>query len=511
MDYFKDGFEYVVSNLSSIFGSVSAHQYTRTIKKEIDQMMFKMYEEADRRANLSNELLKGFDAEVWHAYTQRINAAVNGQSSSAYMPESTAVGSADIVFDNGRAYSSKYYGTASQSVGQQATTIRARYEILRKNAEKRGETFLSLEEYLEKYFPNAKSANESIYYTQGRLIPSDQLEQAKSLLQKRIAKERSSGRTDVANNLQEVLDSLTDTVDDGKGNTSIRLTKQQAELLAKASKDGTLDEVLEKLGITLKNLIKPHDILRETFKAGLSAATLSFVMNVAPIIINAFSQMVQRGEIDVEQLKKQGFEAITQTAKSFLLGAISGGVIIAAQSGYLGNIMRSSDPTLIGATVVLIFTAIENGIKVVNGKLSKEEYAQTMMRSMFISASSVGFGMAAQALFAEVPVIPYLMGSFVGSALGGFLYNVTEKVFLSYCVESGFTIFGLVKQDYQIDESLLEEIGLSTVKEESIDLPIFVPERFDFEKFNYQGFQYERIGITIVRRGIIGVFNIGYY
>lgn len=511
MDFFKEGFEYVTANLSSIFGSVSAHQYTGVIKNEIDQMMFKMYEEADRRANLSNELLKGFDAEVWHTYTQRINAAVNGQTSSTYMPESTAVGSADIVLDNGQAYSSKYYGTASQSVGQQATTIRARYEILRKNAEKRGESFLSLEDYMEKYFPNAKNANESIYYTQGRLIPSDQLTQARELLQKRIAKEHASGRTAVAENLQEVLDSLTDTVDDGKGNTSIRLTKQQAELLAKASKDGTLDEVLEKMGITLKDLIKPHDMLREAFKAGLSAAALSFVMNVAPIIINAFSQMVQRGEIDVEQLKKQGFDALNQTAKSFLLGAISSGVTIAAQAGYLGNIMTSADPTLIGATVVLIFTAIENGIKVVNGKLSKEEYAQTMMRSMFISASSVGLGMAVQAIFAEVPVIPYLIGSFVGSALGGFLYNVTEKVFLSYCIESGFTFFGLVKQDYQIDERLLEEIGISTFKEESIDLPLFVPENFESEKFNYQGFQYERVGVTIVRRGIVGVFNIGYY
>lgn len=510
MDYFKEGFEYLSANLSSVFGSVASDHYTGVIKGEINQLMYKLYEEAERRPNLDNNFLQGFDAEVFHTGTLNINAAVKGQARTATMPESTDLGSVDISTDSG-SYSGKYYKTASQSVSQQATTIEARYQIAKKSHEARGETFMSREEYMEKYFPNAKSSQESIYFTQGRLIPADQLEDAKRILQNRIAKETAAGRTEVAQNLQEVLDSLTDTIEDSNGNKSIRLTRAEAQMLAQASKDGSLDEVLEKLGITLKDLIAPEDILREAFKAGLSAAALSFVLNVAPIIIDAISMLIQKGEIDVEQLRKRGFSALTQTAKSFVLGSISAGVTIAAQAGYLGNAFSSADPTVIGALVVLTFTAIENGIRVAMGKMTQQEYAQTMMRATVISSFSVGLGIATQAIFAEIPIVPYLLGSFVGSVIGGFAYTVTEKLFLSYCISSGFTFFGLVKQDYQIDEDLLEEIGLTTFKEQGIELPLFQAETFSAEQFHHEALEYERIGVSIVRRGIIGVFNIGYY
>ena len=42
----------------------------------------------------------------------------------------------------------------------------------------------------------------------------------RALIAKKIQKELAAGRTDVAENLQEVLDSLTDVIEDGKGNFS---------------------------------------------------------------------------------------------------------------------------------------------------------------------------------------------------------------------------------------------------------------------------------------------------
>jgi len=510
MDYFKEGFKYANSQLSSILGSVAAEHYTGTVKQEIDGLMFKLREEAERRPGLDDDRLQGFMAEVFHTHTLRINAAVKGQTSTVSMPESTELGSADIMVD-GKSYSSKYYKGAAESVRQQATTIESRYQIAKNRAEARGDNFMTREEYMKKFFPDAKSSQESIYYSQGRLIPSDQLEKAKDLLEKKIAKEQALGRIEKVAMLQEVRDSLTDTVSDGKGNCSIRLKREASQKLTRAVKDGELEEILNEMGISLKNLIKPQDIMREAFQAGLSAATLSFVLNVAPVIIDTISILVQEGHIDVEKLKKQGFEVLTQTAKSFLLGSISASVTIAAKAGYLGTSLVSADPTVIGALVVYTFTAIENGIKVACGKMSKQEYAQTMMRTAFVSAASIGFGTLAQSIFAQIPVVPYLLGSFIGSAVGGFLYQVTEKVFLSYCVESGCVFFGLVKQDYEIDESLLEKIGLSVYKEEAIELHPFVAEKFEVEAFNYSGFEYEHSGVSLIRRGVIGVFSIGYY
>ena len=38
-----------------------------------------------------------------------------------------------------------------------------------------------------------------------------------------------------------------------------------------------------------------------------------------------------------------------------------------------------------------------------------------------------------------------MIGSFVGSIIGSFTYNVGHKAIVSFCVDSGFTMFGLVE------------------------------------------------------------------
>lgn len=506
---FKLGMSFVTSHLSSVFASLNSEAWTNGCEQQIEEMKAAM-EAAAKGKNLDADHLQGFMAEFWHKYTYNTKAAIKGSSSRATMPESNAFGSVDLSV-NGKDFSLKYYKNAVSSAKSQETTIRARYEQARAAAERRGEKFMSLEEYMKKRgYPEGTDPNQSIYFGQGKLIPSDQLAEAKAYLEKRIQKELAAGRTEVAENLQNVLDSLTDVIDDGKGNSSIQLTRQQAQMLAEAAKNGDLDDVLEKLGITLKDLISPADIMRQAFKAGASAALISFVLNVAPIIVNAVSMLVANGEVDADELKEMGLAAITGSASGFLNGTVSAALTSCCQIGLLGEAMKSVDPSFIGSMVALTINMAENSFKLASGKISKGEYAQELMRSYFVTGFSLAGAGIVQIMFVEAPFIASMLGSFIGSVVGGFVYSATEKLIISYCMESGWTFFGIVDQNYELPTEILEDIGVAVFGAETFKQDLFEYETFESGKFDAAYFEYEKIGLTILKRGLIGVFNIGY-
>lgn len=506
---FKKGADFFFSNFSSVFGALSGDAYANLCEQQIEELKIAM-EAAAQNKNLDADRLQGFMAEIFHKGTFNLNAVIRGSSSRATMPESNAFGSVDI-FVNGKVFSLKYYKDAVSSAKSQSTTIRERYEQARAAAERRGEKFMSLEEYMKKRgYPKGTNPDQSIYFGQGKLIPSDQLADAKAYLEKRIQKELAAGRTEVAKNLQEVLDSLTDVIEDGKGNSSIQLTRQQAQMLAEAAKNGELDDVLEKLGITLKDLVSPSDIMRQAFKAGVSAALVSFVLNVAPIIVNAISMLVANGEVDADKLKEMGLAAVTGSARSFLNGTVSAALTSCCKIGLLGEAMKSADPMFIGSMVAFTINLAENSFKLASGKITKGEYAQEIMRSYFVTGFSMAGAGIVQTVFFEAPVIATMLGSFIGSIVGGFVYNVTEKLIISYCIESGWTFFGIVDQNYELPTEILKDIGVAVFGAESFEQDVFESEMFESRKFDAAYFEYEKIGLTILKRGLIGVFNIGY-
>lgn len=44
------------------------------------------------------------------------------------------------------------------------------------------------------------------------------------------------------------------------------------------------------------------------------------------------------------------------------------------------------------------------------------------------------------------------------------VYNIGKKKLISFCVDTGFTCFGLVEPDYQIPEEVLNSMGINTIK-----------------------------------------------
>ena len=133
-----------------------------------------------------------------------------------------------------------------------------------------------------------------------------------------------------------------------------------------------------------------------------------------------------------------------------------------------------------------------------------------LIQDLFVSSAALAGGYTGQVLLHQLPVVGYLIGSFVGSVTGSFVYNTGYKAVISFCTETGVTLFGLVDQDYTLPDDIIAEMGLETFEYEKIELESFEPESFSFDTFKPETFEPESLGITYLRRGVIGVSKIGY-
>ena len=141
--------------------------------------------------------------------------------------------------------------------------------------------------------------------------------------------------------------------------------------------------------------------------------------------------------------------------------------------------------------------------------MSRQELTAEMTKEMFILSCSLGVGFLSQT-FIHIPVFSFMVGNFIGSILGAFVYDKIYDVALSFCVDTGFTMFGLVEQDYKIPEHILKKIGLKVFEYEKFQFHKFKPQKFEIKKFEIKKFQFEAFKMTILRRGVIGISKIGY-
>ncbi|MBQ9328135.1 MAG: hypothetical protein IJ225_06330 [Solobacterium sp.] len=102
-----------------------------------------------------------------------------------------------------------------------------------------------------------------------------------------------------------------------------------------------------------------------------------------------------------------------------------------------------------------------------------------------------------------------MLGSLIGTSFC-VIYNIGKKKLISFCVDTGFTCFGLVEQNYELPDEVLHELGVETI-------PILRThiERTDIQRTQISTAiigesEYETIDITVLRRGMIGVNKIGY-
>ena len=498
---FEDGVEFFRKHSGGAIGSLLGGDYVETINEEIDELVTSLND--FEGFSTSSEILKGDVAEFWHAGTFNVDAALAGSKDRAIVDRSHEFASADISTSFGEEYGLKYYSTGAASVKAQSVSVFQRFHEYQSH----GGTD-SLEEFLTKrgYTDIDSVLNDPIYTGQLRLIPSDQLAEATTWLEKKIMSEASL-RPEQVHRYEETLKMLRDKLDNHKGVESIPLTSDEAKALASLAKEGQV--TAEKLGLNTDALMRLEYVMKQAVKAGLTAATISMVLKVAPEIFKAIDFLIQTGHVDKKLFKRIGFAALSGGAEGFVRGAISSALTISCKAGLLGESLKSIDPTVIGAITVITLNVVKNAFEVSIGRKTRAELANELLRDMFVSTCSLIGGGITQA-FIEIPVLGYLIGSFVGSIVGSFVYNAGYKTALSFCVDTGFTMFGLVEQDYSLPNEILEQLGIETFEYETFEPATFQYESFNPTTFEYESFEPAHLDIVFLRRGVIGVNKIGY-
>lgn len=501
MEGFEEGYKFFGKNSGYLTGFFSGHQYISDIESEINKTVDSINAFRTNSAGIST--LKGDIAEFWHAGTFNIKAAINDSKHRAVVDRSNEFGSVDVSGKNFPLEAGlKYYKNGAESAKQQAKSILERYKEYQAQGGKD-----SLNDFLKKRnYPDESVLNNPVYSGQLRIIPADQLKDAIAYLEKKIAKEAVNRPEQVAR-YKETLELLRDRISDNQGNESIPLTEADSRRIAELAKEGDFDP--SEYGLVTEKLITQADIMKKAFKAGVSAALVSMVLRTAPEIMKSIDYLIQNGEIDQEQFSTIGFAAVSSAGEGFIRGTISAAITANCEAGILGSELKKVNPAVIGIVTVITMNAIQNAYRVAKGKMTRYEMTNELLKDMFVSSFSMYMGGLSQALI-EIPVLGFMLGSFIGSMVGSVAYSTGYSAIMSFCVESGFTMFGLVDQDYRLPNDILEEIGIEVFDYENFDYEHCDAERFNISKFELSTYQFEKYDIVFLRRGVIGIGRVGY-
>lgn len=447
------------------------------INTEIDKLIKNLNELKNH--NLGEEQLKGFVAEEWHAGTFNIDAIRKMSDHRAWTLKENGYGSVDIDTNFDKQYSLKYSNTAKDAEQMQALLD--------------------------------KDTRAPKYHGQERLIAEEQLDDAKAIARRREIKNILT-RSDVADSHKETKEHLTGKVSDDNGVESKSLSIKESKQISKEINQDGFDE--EKHGFTKEQLLEEVRInyMNQVMKAGLTAASITAITQLVPELYKAIDYLIKNGEIDLNSVKQSSGKIITASGESFLRGSIAYTVEMSIQNGLFGEAIQSVSPTIVGSMVAVILGTIKNSILVATGKMTANQMGGYLMDSIIISSGYIASmelgGMIVQALCPELPMVGYAIGSLLGCSLS-VAYGIGKKHLISFCVDSGFTCFGLVDQNYELPEEALSRLGIDYIPIPKAKILTTNINKTSTEN-QIEHNQLETIDIQILKRGIIGINRVGY-
>lgn len=461
-------------------------EHVQLINAEIE----KLNDSINNHPHIGNTIdtLKGYVAEEWHAGTFNIDALKKGSTYQAKALHSNGYASVDIQVKNG-----------DSIIGQ--------YSLKHCDDVKRAENAQAV-----------LSENSSIpkYNNQKRLIAFEQVEDAKSIAAKR-EESNAIKRPHVANAHLNTKNNLVGIVEED-GIKSKKLSVEESKEIAREAKKkefapekhGIVKE--EAKHINFEDVKFQEDYLNKAFEAGLTAAAISAITQMVPELYKAIDYLIKNGEINIQQLKDSGKKVISASGESFLRGSIAYGLELAIQQGVLGEAMKGVSPTIVGTMVTIVMGTIKNSILVAAGKMTAKEMGMKFVDTVVISsgylvAMKVG-GVIAQAIAPQLPGLAYAIGSLIGCSIA-VVYNIGKKKLISFCVDTGFTCFGLVEQNYELPESMLDEMGIKTANVSRAQVNRTGVNVSNVQQ-NVDRTNYETVEMTMVKRGVIDINKIGY-
>lgn len=503
MTSFEAGYDFFAEHASGFSGAYSGREYVLQVNAAIEKTRADLNDFSGFRTDVSK--LKGDIAEFWHAGSFNADAAANNSGVRLTIDRSHEFASADLTSSDGMIFGLKFYRTGAESAKQQAKSLFERFREY-----KAGGGTDSLDKFLaDRGYSDATVLNDPVYKGQVRIIPKDQYQDAVAWLQKKIEKE-SVSRPEQVTRYKETLALLSDRAKSADGTQSIPLSEEDARKLAALAREGGVSaEDLKMLGLSTEDLITYERIFNQALQAGMDAAMLSIVLKAAPEIYKAIQYLVETGKVDGEQLKEVGLAALSGGAEGFVRGSLAAAITTACQSGLWGETLKSVEPPVIGCVTVIALNTMKNACRVARGEMEGYEMANALAKEIFLSSCSMIAGGITQMLVA-IPALGFMLGSFVGSVVGAFTYDGVYSATLSFCADTGFTLFGLVKQDYKLPKSVLKSLGVKTVEVKKCHLQKATIRRMKPLKLTQKKMQPKTVEVIPLRRGVIGVSKIGY-
>ena len=511
----EEGYRYCLDQSTFFIASDSVIQMSGAYLKNIDSKIDLLQRIILEKAN-DNPSNHGYLAEYWHAYTYNISSAVLRTASWAKVldsPEDRAkLGGADILTSFGQELGSKYCKTPYDTAMAQAKTIKQRF-----NAYHSKHPEVTLEEYLESNnLDKDVDINRSIYDGQARLAPSDQIPDMIKALNKRIDHDMFSGSEQQAKDIASLIetrDALVDHISGPNGEHSFPLTFEQAKALQRCAKNGTFDPA--RFDIEAARLADKAFLVTNAVNAGLNAAWTSLMLKLAPEIVNVLTKAVKGGIITSEDLANLGKAGASGFATGFIRGTFVAAITSAAEIGYLTDAMQKAalDSSFASGIAVLVTTAMNisrDAAALARGTISRQEFAYRAEKAVVVASAGYICGCAVQSLLLEFPTIGYMLGNFIGSILGGFAFDIKERIFISACVENNWTFFGLVDQDYTLPPEVEARFGFDRLAYDTITYDVLHYDKMIYDKMHYDLIHYDRIDMHFVKRGVIGIRKVGY-
>ncbi|ALC89216.1 hypothetical protein AM500_05015 [Bacillus sp. FJAT-18017] len=471
MDSFKEGYRHFVKNSSGFKGVNHSFEYVNQVQREIDKTIAEMSKTVTQRLNANDATTKGFVAEDWHAGTFNADVVAKGGKDIYASVDKSNNPIKDIdIFNKGTSSSwqSKYYKSAEDT---------------------------------------AKELSNPKYNNVGKVAPSDQIAEdgIRTAAQKQALR-NSETRHEVAEAYQHTANYARSVIEEN-GYSSRGLSDREALKIVEEIKNGTFDP--KKYGLTTEDFVKVEYVIQQSLKAGVTAAALTAIIKVTPEIYKIIMSMIEQGYIEKDQLIQAGFITLDSSVEGFIRGSIAAAITATLKSGLAGETLKSIDPSMISLGTILVMNAIHNSFKVATGRMKPVEFVDACARDLVVSSFALIGGSVSQGLI-QIPVFGFMLGSFLGSIVGSFVYDAGKRVCLSFCIESGFTFFGLVKQDYVLPKEVIVSLGLKVFEYERF---IFNPpdiKQSEPNKFSYKKFEPNTININILRRGVIGVNKVGF-
>ncbi|TMU82180.1 hypothetical protein FGG79_21065 [Bacillus sp. BHET2] len=471
MNSFKEGYRHFVKNTSDFQGVNHSLEYINQVQREIDKTISEMSKTVSQRLTANNATTKGFVAEDWHAGTFNTGVVAKGGKNIYARVDKSSNPIKDIdIFNKGTtsSWQSKYYKSAVDT---------------------------------------AKGLSNPKYNDVGKVAPLDQIagDGIKSAAQKQALR-NSETRPEAAEAYQHTANYARSVIEEN-GYSSQGLSDGEALKIVEEIKNGTFNP--KRYGLTTEDFVKVEYVIQQALKAGVTAAALTAIIKVTPEIYRIIMNMIEQGYIEKDQLIQAGFITLDSSVEGFIRGSVAAAITATLKSGLAGETLKSIDPSMISLGTILVMNAIHNSFKVATGQMNPVEFVDTCARDLVVTSFALMGGSVSQGLI-QIPVFGFLLGSFLGSIVGSFVYGTGKRVSLSFCIESGFTFFGLVKQDYVLPKEVIESLGLNVFEYEKFVFKTPDIKKIEPKKFIYKKSEPNTININILRRGVIGVNKIGF-